>query len=75
MHGKGVLTYKDGRTYDGDFIADKREGNGYLTWANGNWYKGEFRQNAQHGKGVFFSKELGKEQQGEWENGKRLRWI
>ena len=35
MHGYGILTWKDGKRYEGDFFNDKREGHGKFTWADG----------------------------------------
>lgn len=35
MHGHGVLVWKDGKKYEGEFVNDKREGKGTFTWADG----------------------------------------
>ena len=32
MHGKGVLTWKDGTRYDGDFVDNTVTGTGTYTW-------------------------------------------
>ena len=32
-HGKGKLTYRNGRCYDGEFVDGKRAGNGKMTWS------------------------------------------
>ena len=32
MHGKGILKWKDGKKYEGDFESDKREGYWTFTW-------------------------------------------
>ena len=40
MHGKGILTWKDGRCYDGEFNFDKKHGQGKYTFADGKWYDG-----------------------------------
>ena len=40
MHGKGILTWKDGRFYDGEFNFDKKHGQGKYTFADGKWYDG-----------------------------------
>lgn len=37
-HGKGVIVYKNGRTYEGEWICDKRQGRGFERFANGNVY-------------------------------------
>jgi hypothetical protein len=36
--GKGVIVYKNGRTYEGEWVGDKRQGRGYERFANGNIY-------------------------------------
>ena len=43
MHGVGVLTWKDGKRYEGEFANDKREGEGTFTWADGRKYKGSWK--------------------------------
>ncbi len=35
MHGHGVLKWKDGREYRGEFLEDKRTGNGTFKWRDG----------------------------------------
>mgnify|MGYP003440447615 CR=1 FL=1 len=42
MHGHGLLVWKDGKQYEGDFVNDKREGTGKFTWADGRVYMGEW---------------------------------
>lgn len=43
MDGQGTLTWKDGKTYTGEFVNDKREGKGKFMWADGRQYIGEWR--------------------------------
>lgn len=35
MNGRGLFTWPDGRKYDGDYIADLKEGNGFFVWPDG----------------------------------------
>jgi hypothetical protein len=35
MHGFGLLIWKDGKKYEGEFVNDKREGKGTFTWSDG----------------------------------------
>jgi hypothetical protein len=51
--GKGVIVYKNGRTYEGDWALDKREGRGFERFANGNVYQGEFTNGKANGKGLY----------------------
>jgi hypothetical protein len=43
MHGRGNLSWKDGKKYEGDFLNDKREGHGTFKWADGRQYIGEWK--------------------------------
>ena len=43
MHGKGLLKWKDGKQYQGDFCNDKREGQGVFTWRDGRVYEGQWK--------------------------------
>ena len=37
-HGKGVMKYKNGRQYEGDWVDDLRDGRGFERYANGSTY-------------------------------------
>ena len=46
MHGPGFLKWNDGRSYNGEFFEDKKQGFGIFTWPDGrkyigNWDKGK----------------------------------
>lgn len=69
-----MLTWKDGKKYEGHFVNDKREGQGTFVWADGRQYIGEWKAGKQHGVGMYISKE-GVQKQGEWQNGRKIRWI
>jgi hypothetical protein len=43
--GKGVATYPNGDTYEGDYVDGRRTGKGRYTFANGDKYDGEVREN------------------------------
>ena len=43
MHGKGVLAWKDGKKYEGEFNNDKREGQGEFIWPDGRKYIGDWK--------------------------------
>ena len=55
-HGKGIFTWDDGESYDGDWKNDMYHGTGVLTYDNG-IYKGEFVNNNMEGKGVLMYKD------------------
>ena len=47
---------------------------GEFEWPDGRKYRGGWKDGKQHGKG-FYSNNNGKEKEGEWVDGKRIRWI
>lgn len=47
--GKGVMKYKSGRIYEGEWISDLRHGRGYERYQNGNVYLGQFEKGKAHG--------------------------
>ena len=43
MHGKGIYKWKDGRTYDGEYQNDLKDGLGTYYWTDGRKYIGEWK--------------------------------
>jgi hypothetical protein len=43
MHGNGTYTWKDGRSYVGEYQNDKKQGFGIYTWADGRKYEGKWK--------------------------------
>jgi hypothetical protein len=43
MHGKGTYLFPNGNRYDGDWVADLKEGYGTLTYVNGEKYEGQWK--------------------------------
>lgn len=52
-HGKGTLTWSDGKKYFGDFKEGKRDGKGTTRYPNGNKYVGDYKEDKRTGKGTF----------------------
>ena len=52
MHGSGVLTYPDGKKYEGEFINGKRHGEGIFTYPDGTAFIGKFIAGKQDGLGT-----------------------
>jgi len=50
-HGKGVLTFYDGRKYEGDFAGDMFHGKGVMVLLENEKYEGEFQNDGFDGKG------------------------
>ena len=42
MEGVGEYRWPDGKVYNGQFKADKREGEGRLRWLDGKVYRGSW---------------------------------
>jgi len=71
MHGAGVLTFRDGRKYTGNFVKDKMEGpHGVFVWNDGRKYEGEYYDDKKHGYGMF-SWPDGRKYEGSWLYGKQ----
>lgn len=51
MHGKGILTWKNGKKYNGEFNNNKREGKGICVWKDGRKYDGMWLDGKEHGMG------------------------
>lgn len=66
-HGVGKVTYTDGSTYDGAWVADKPNGEGTYTSAEGWVYKGQFVNGVKTGNG-FIRYSDGSWYDGQWEN-------
>lgn len=75
MHGKGHLSWPDGREYKGEFFEDKRHGFGEFLWKDGRKYTGEWQMGKQHGVGVMQNNAGDKGRKGEWQDGKRTKWC
>ena len=53
--GKGIMTYQDSATYDGNIVNDKYNGFGTYTWPDGDAHEGEWENGQRHGVGIFRS--------------------
>ena len=70
---KDFFDWGNGKTYSGDFYEDKKQGYGTFQWPKGIKYEGGWLDNQKHGMGTIFMEN--KKRKGEWELGKRIRWI
>ena len=57
--GKGLATYPNEDTYEGDYFCGNRNGLGVYKYHNGDSYEGEWLNNVKHGIGKFVYKEKG----------------
>jgi len=69
-HGKGLIIWNDGSSYEGEFKKDLRHGNGLFNWDNGESYKGEYTKDARTGIGIYQWPD-GSKYEGSFLNGKR----
>lgn len=74
MHGKGIYTWKDGRSYEGTYYNDKKHGFGIYKWADRRSYEGMWMESKQHGKGKYILPD-GTSKIGRWSDGKRIEWL
>ena len=51
MHGSGLFTWSDEKSYQGDFKNDKFNGYGVFKWPTGVVYKGNWQNGEMHGEG------------------------
>src|SRR5690348_8723129 len=55
--GRGIKTWPNGDRYDGQFVADRKEGQGTYTFGRGPWagerYDGAFVADRREGYGVY----------------------
>ena len=42
MHGKGLFKWVDGRSYEGEYYLDKKQGYGKFKWPDGRLYEGQW---------------------------------
>lgn len=68
-HKQGEGTFRCGDEYfQGEFVADKRQGTGFLSLPNGDSYQGQFNDDKFHGRGRFTWAD-GRCLEGEWFEG------
>ena len=53
MHGKGTYFYRNGRKYEGQWVAGYKQGHGVFTWPNGDSYEGDFHLDKCNGISYF----------------------
>lgn len=62
------MTWKDGTSYEGNWVFGFAEGNGILEYSHGDYLKGEFCYNKLNGYGECFYSLLKYEYKGNWLN-------
>ncbi|KAL9059244.1 MAG: hypothetical protein Q9162_001281 [Coniocarpon cinnabarinum] len=70
MHGKGRRIFKNGDTFEGDFVRDDRQGRGQQVYQNGDIYEGDWENDKPHGSGTRTTSATGHVYHGGFKNGK-----
>ena len=65
--GKGIMKYKNGDIYEGEWKKDFREGKGIMKYKIGDIYEGEWKNDLRGGKGIMKFR-TGDNYKGEWVN-------
>lgn len=73
--GRGILNLKEKGIYEGEFSNDVCHGNGIFKWPDGLKYTGSWKNGLQHGFGSEISENPFTEKEGEWDNGRWVKWI
>jgi len=76
MDGLGREDYEDGRVFIGEFKDGKKHGSGKMMYSKEmKQYEGPWVDNLKHGVGLEFNFRTNSKRQGEWKNGKWVRWL
>ena len=67
-HGRGTMTWNDGRRYEGQWRNGKEHGRGTKTWTNGDRYEGDFLDGKPAGRGTY-TRANGDRYEGDFING------
>lgn len=70
MDGRGAFKWSCGKTYEGNYKANKRHGFGIFTWPDGRKFMGEWVRGKQQGNGKFYNPETKQWYKGVWDFGK-----
>ncbi len=74
MHGYGEFTWPDGKSYEGQYVEDEKQGKGRFNYGDGSYYEGDWYKGRQHGRGKFKNKS-GKIYEGRYEYGELKVWT
>ena len=69
---QGIIIYRDGTKYAGEWKEGKFNGQGAQIWANGDKYVGQFKNDNWHGQGILTHAD-GRIEEGIWKNGKLVK--
>ena len=67
--GKGIFTWPYGAKYEGEYMANKRNGHGVYVHADGRTYTGEYANDRPHGRGVLTDAKGTVIHEGNWKEG------
>jgi len=56
MSGKGILTWNNGDSFEGNWLDGVMHGYGVYTWKDSGYYVGTWTRGLKDGKGTFYPK-------------------
>jgi hypothetical protein len=76
MEGHGREEFTDGRVYEGEFKQGKKNGHGTMTYEKEKkQYIGPWVNNLKHGSGIELNLRSNTYREGEWADGKWVKWT
>jgi hypothetical protein len=67
-HGHGVLKYRNGSVYEGDWEKGMKCGQGKMTYNSGNFYDGTWKNNKRNGEGTMHWLTTNEKYTGNWDD-------
>ena len=67
-HGFGILTWKDGSSYSGQFVRNNFHGYAFERYADGGVFVGQFKDSVRHGLGQYTMTAV-RSYSGQWDKG------
>eukprot|EP00811_Abedinium_folium_P009353 NODE_18645_length_883_cov_3.629630.p2 GENE.NODE_18645_length_883_cov_3.629630~~NODE_18645_length_883_cov_3.629630.p2 ORF type:complete len:107 (-),score=17.28 NODE_18645_length_883_cov_3.629630:7-327(-) len=74
MHGVGLFSWRDGRTFHGGYDNDKKHGYGVFSWADGSSCRSSWCNGLQHGQGTM-TNVAGVARSAMWKEGVFQGWM
>ena len=71
-HGRGVMSWRNGARYEGEYRVDMWSGRGVYTFSNGDRYEGELDSDHFHGRGAFRFADGRRLYDGAWAEGRPM---
>lgn len=78
--GYGRYVWNDGKSYEGQYLDDKKHGFGEYKLPDGRTYRGGYQEDKQHGLATYTIMNASgsvrkRNMYGVWEAGRRIKWF